>query len=144
LRNDKVAFDKGTKFLTGWAHFASTTERAPFSKYWRQFNDSENTDPNNSAAERDWAKYAATFKATQMDRLIIEEAAKMEGQLRMVLDETTGLVISLGEYSRRTLNRFLSNRPGNLNDSVHSAKRKLDDGIMDVDGQVGKKTRLEM
>jgi hypothetical protein len=72
-------------------------------------------DPN--AAENDWQKYANTFQVTgDLERLIIEEAAKAEGDLRMVFDEMSGEVIGLGEFARRVNGRAKENRSLEVND----------------------------
>jgi hypothetical protein len=114
-------------------------------------------DVNPQAADKDWDRYATAFKATELDRLMIEEAAKAEGSLRMVLDKPSRQVIGLDEYGKRIIGRAtrsLSDRNpdrpagGKSNDSKDlngteggAGKRKLDEDIESV-RQVEKKTRV--
>ena len=73
--------------------------------------------------EEQWDTYIEEFNATEVDRLVIEESAKVrratiskkirdtdliqaEGAFRMVFDEETSQVISLEEFARRTRYRF--------------------------------------
>ncbi|CZT46791.1 uncharacterized protein RSE6_07282 [Rhynchosporium secalis] len=55
--------------------------------------------------EKQWEKYQVAFQTSDIDRLMIEEAAKKEGDLRMVLDKESREVVSVEELIRRTVAR---------------------------------------
>ncbi|CZT12081.1 uncharacterized protein RAG0_16044 [Rhynchosporium agropyri] len=55
--------------------------------------------------EKQWEKYQAAFQTSDIDRLMIEEAVKKEGDLRMVLDKESREVVSVEELIRRTVAR---------------------------------------
>jgi len=52
--------------------------------------------------EAEWEKYADTFKTDDFDRIYIEEQAKAEGGLRIVVDKETGDLVTLDEFELRT------------------------------------------
>ncbi|KAH8597572.1 hypothetical protein B0O99DRAFT_617723 [Bisporella sp. PMI_857] len=54
-----------------------------------------------SMPDQEWDKYVSTFGSSELDRVIIEEQAKAEGLLRMVYDQETREVITLGEFRMR-------------------------------------------
>ncbi|PVH74495.1 hypothetical protein DL98DRAFT_29856 [Cadophora sp. DSE1049] len=55
--------------------------------------------------EQQWHRYKAAFRISDIDRLMMEEAAKNEGDLRMVLDEESGQIVSVEELVKRTVYR---------------------------------------
>lgn len=136
LTDDSAAFEMGNKFLIRWFdlnHPGPPGVLSSFADYWKQFKESEKADldrsknlneskkidlntSNPQAAENDWEKYASKFQATDLDRLMIEEAAKAEGHMRMVLDEASGQVVGLEEYTRRALDRAKEIRSNGMSD----------------------------
>lgn len=58
-----------------------------------------------SDADSEWEKYAAAFGASEIDRMLVEEQVKVERKLRMVLDEETQDIITLGEFEARIKHR---------------------------------------
>jgi hypothetical protein len=50
LTNDAPSFDRGNKFLNGWAEFACKSDKAPFSNYWKQFKESDEIDAGSTPA----------------------------------------------------------------------------------------------
>ncbi|KAL2060017.1 hypothetical protein VTL71DRAFT_9839 [Oculimacula yallundae] len=55
--------------------------------------------------ERQWERYKLAFRTSDIDRLMVEEAAKNEGDLRMVIDKETGQIVSVEELVKRTVHR---------------------------------------
>ncbi|CZT04050.1 uncharacterized protein RCO7_05650 [Rhynchosporium graminicola] len=55
--------------------------------------------------EKQGEKYQVAFQTSDIDRLMIEEAANKEGDLRMVLDKESREVVSVEELIRRTVAR---------------------------------------
>ncbi|KAH7319046.1 hypothetical protein BKA65DRAFT_94380 [Rhexocercosporidium sp. MPI-PUGE-AT-0058] len=55
--------------------------------------------------EKQWQRYKIAFRTSDIDRLMVEETAKNEGDLRMVLDKESGQIISVGELLKRTFYR---------------------------------------
>ncbi|KAI9047483.1 hypothetical protein LZ554_008202 [Drepanopeziza brunnea f. sp. 'monogermtubi'] len=55
-----------------------------------------------------WRKYMAKFRLSDFDLLMVEETAKSEGELRMVLDKETGQIVSVQELVLRTIYRCSS------------------------------------
>ena len=162
--SDVETAERGTMLATSWAVKAAKDPEYSLLAYLQKsvlIPSSPANDPvppNPEAEERDWAKYSSTFKVSELDRMVIEEAAKAEASLRMVLDESSGQVIGLEEYARRI--RAENGRSANVNVGQErvvdvteencssevngslgcSAKRKLE---QDNDGeQVEKKTRM--
>jgi len=145
--SDEVAYERGHKFLTHWFNSLQTptprdgAQPLRFDDHLKNFEKhgkevivkSELADlPDPEASDKDWAAYAEKYHASDLDRLMIEEAAKAEGAMRMVFDEASGQVISLAEYGRRV-------RVGRLNDSggqivvcetEHSSEIDLDRSIV--------------
>ncbi|PBP19306.1 hypothetical protein BUE80_DR009917 [Diplocarpon rosae] len=55
--------------------------------------------------EKQWEKYKATFRSSDIDRLMMEETIKAEGRLRLVMDEDSGQIVSVWELVKRTMYR---------------------------------------
>ncbi|KAH7389092.1 hypothetical protein BKA64DRAFT_679808 [Cadophora sp. MPI-SDFR-AT-0126] len=106
--------------------------------------------------EKQWQRYMVAFRTSDVDRLIVEEAVKNEGNLRMIFDKESGQIVSVEELIKRTVYRCslkeaksagtgelgsgdVSFRNGDENKNM---KRKLEDGNRDEDGD-GKNGRQE-
>ncbi|KAL3425050.1 hypothetical protein PVAG01_04331 [Phlyctema vagabunda] len=63
-----------------------------------------------------------------LDQLLAEEAAKVEGDSRIILDEETGEVITFGEYKVRLHSRISEPAAARMNTGVAGRKRAAPDG----------------
>ncbi|KAL5315086.1 hypothetical protein ACEPPN_017737 [Leptodophora sp. 'Broadleaf-Isolate-01'] len=90
--------------------------------------------------EEQWQRYKIAFRTSDIDRLMMEETAKNEGDLRMVFDKESEQIISVEELVKRTVYRCsLSGQKGvgvdvggggqsAVDTLMGSNKRKADDG----------------
>ncbi|KAG4428703.1 hypothetical protein IFR05_015814 [Cadophora sp. M221] len=56
-------------------------------------------------SEEQWQRYKIAFRTSDIDRLMMEETAKREGDLRMVLDKESRQIVSVAELVKRTVYR---------------------------------------
>ena len=74
--------------------------------------------------EQEWEKYAAAFNSSDLDRIVIEEQAKVQAGLRMVFDKATGDIVTLDEFELRVRLRELSEASTDTVKDCVGVKRK--------------------
>ncbi|KAI0998703.1 hypothetical protein K3495_g9492 [Podosphaera aphanis] len=101
----------GIHFIQGWIQRILTHGLVTISSHWRDLQNQSNTQPllqevsSETPEETMREEYKTTFRASDLDMMVIEETAKVEGNLRLVVDEETGEVITVAELVKRTRER---------------------------------------
>lgn len=116
----------GNQFLQGWIQRILTHGIVTMSSHWKDLQSHSSNQyvmqqiSTESEGEDSKEEYKTTFRASDLDMMVIEETAKVEGNLRLVLDEETGEVITLAELIKRSKQRCLQGF------SILGAKRKAE------------------
>ncbi|KAE8448489.1 hypothetical protein EG329_009370 [Mollisiaceae sp. DMI_Dod_QoI] len=130
---DNTALNRGQAFLQGWVKRILSFGMVTPSFYWNEMRTTMDSIADQSPGDC-WKEYKEATGATSVDCLLVEEAAKREGKLRMVYDEVADEVVTLKELLKK--DRYRSGagsgaRPRNA--QMLGNKRKLDDGSSDAD-----------
>lgn len=118
--------ETGNQFLHGWIQRILTHGMVSMSTHWKDIQNHSSNQlaiqeiSNETEVENSREDYMIAFRPTDLDMMVIEETAKAEGNLRLVLDEETGEVITVAELIKRSKQRCLQGLPG------MGVKRKLD------------------
>ncbi|RKF62340.1 hypothetical protein OnM2_034041 [Erysiphe neolycopersici] len=118
--------EAGNQFLQGWIQRILTHGMVTMSTHWKDLQNHSSNQlaiqeiSSESEGENSREAYMAAFRPTDLDMMVIEETAKAEGNLRLVLDEETGEVITLAELIKRSKQRCLQGLP------AMGVKRKSD------------------